>query len=119
MIDWVGKIQKIQPPVLFEGQARIAFITEALRLAPVPDAKIILVDCDDKTRTDRLCNLRKQPELANQQMMDWAESLRQEALQAGVQILDTSKQSVEQCVDVIVAKLLELGYVLPHGHIAE
>ena len=32
--------------------------------------------------------------------------------------LDTSEQSVEQCVDVIVAKLLELGYVLPHGHIA-
>ena len=32
--------------------------------------------------------------------------------------LDTSKQSVEQCVDVIVDKLLELGYILPHGHIA-
>ena len=32
--------------------------------------------------------------------------------------LDTSTQSVEQCVDQIVAKLLALGYILPHGHIA-
>lgn len=32
--------------------------------------------------------------------------------------LDTSKQSVEQCVDAIIAKLLDLGYVLPHGHIS-
>jgi sulfate adenylyltransferase len=33
--------------------------------------------------------------------------------------LDTSKLSVEQCVDTIIDKLLELGYVLPHGHIVE
>jgi sulfate adenylyltransferase len=33
--------------------------------------------------------------------------------------LDTSKLSVEQCVDEIINKLLALGYILPHGHIAE
>jgi sulfate adenylyltransferase len=33
--------------------------------------------------------------------------------------LDTSKLSVQQCVDTIIDKLLELGYVLPHGHIVE
>jgi sulfate adenylyltransferase len=33
--------------------------------------------------------------------------------------LDTSKLSVQECVDEIVEKLLALGYVLPHGHIAE
>ena len=32
--------------------------------------------------------------------------------------LDTSKQSVEECVDVIIEKLIALGYILPHGHIA-
>lgn len=30
--------------------------------------------------------------------------------------LDTSKQSVAECVDKIIEKLLELGYILPHGH---
>jgi sulfate adenylyltransferase len=33
--------------------------------------------------------------------------------------LDTSKQSVQECVDAIINKLLDLGYILPHGHIAE
>ncbi|HMB07621.1 MAG TPA: bifunctional sulfate adenylyltransferase/adenylylsulfate kinase [Isosphaeraceae bacterium] len=33
--------------------------------------------------------------------------------------LDTSKQSVQECVDQIIDKLLELGYILPHGHIVE
>jgi sulfate adenylyltransferase len=33
--------------------------------------------------------------------------------------LDTSKLSVQECVDTIIDKLLALGYILPHGHIAE
>ncbi|CAN5881452.1 bifunctional sulfate adenylyltransferase/adenylylsulfate kinase [soil metagenome] len=31
--------------------------------------------------------------------------------------LDTSKLSVEQCTNRIIEKLVELGYILPHGHI--
>jgi sulfate adenylyltransferase len=33
--------------------------------------------------------------------------------------LDTSVLSVQQCVDRIIDKLLEMGYILPHGHIVE
>jgi sulfate adenylyltransferase len=33
--------------------------------------------------------------------------------------LDTSKLSVQECADKIVEKLLELGYILPHGHIGK
>ena len=32
--------------------------------------------------------------------------------------LDTSSLSVQECVDHIIDKLLEMGYILPHGHIA-
>ena len=31
--------------------------------------------------------------------------------------LDTSKLDVHECADAIIAKLLELGYILPHGHV--
>jgi len=31
--------------------------------------------------------------------------------------IDTSKLSVVQCADAIINKLIELGYILPHGHI--
>ena len=34
-------------------------------------------------------------------------------------VLDTGTLSVQECVDANIAKLLELGYVLPHGHISE
>ncbi len=33
--------------------------------------------------------------------------------------LDTSKDSVVDCADAIIDTLLELGYILPHGHISE
>jgi sulfate adenylyltransferase len=33
--------------------------------------------------------------------------------------LDTSRLSVSECVDAIIEKLLALGYILPHGHIAD
>jgi len=31
--------------------------------------------------------------------------------------IDTSKLGVQECADAIIDKLLELGYILPHGHI--
>jgi sulfate adenylyltransferase len=33
--------------------------------------------------------------------------------------IDTSKLGVGECVDTIIEKLTALGYILPHGHIAE
>ena len=33
--------------------------------------------------------------------------------------IDTNKLTVQECADAIVEKLLSLGYILPHGHIAE
>jgi sulfate adenylyltransferase len=33
--------------------------------------------------------------------------------------IDTSELDVQQCVDTIIKKLLAVGYILPHGHIAE
>jgi hypothetical protein len=72
-----AKIQDMrggQRPVLFEGQMRLAFVREGLLAARITDARVILVDCDDATRTRRLVTNRGQPELANPDMMTWAES---------------------------------------------
>lgn len=33
--------------------------------------------------------------------------------------IDTGGLGVQECVDAIVTKLLDLGYILPHGHIAK
>jgi ABC-type nitrate/sulfonate/bicarbonate transport system substrate-binding protein len=40
-------------PVLFEGQMRLAFIREALAAQGIKHARVVLVECDDATRTAR------------------------------------------------------------------
>ena len=91
--------------VLLEGQMRIAFVQEAIGDAEIEVSRIILVDCDDATRMARLHGERLQPELADATMMNWAQFLRDEARRKGVEILDTSKRTVESCVEVIAQRL--------------
>lgn len=103
-LRWIERIRHsvyAQKSVLFEGQMRIAFVHEAVVMQGISNARIILVDCDDATRAQRLQIDRTQADLANPTMMNWARFLREEAYQFGVEILDTSNQSVEQCVNLI------------------
>ena len=92
-------------PVLFEGQMRLAFVREGLLAAGIANARVILVDCDDATRTHRLTAIRNQPELANPNMMIWAEFLRQEAKEAGCEVLDTSRLSPKESVERVCVRL--------------
>ena len=107
-LEWIKRIKLTyapETPVLFAGQSKISFIRAALEELGMTDAQIVLVDCDDESRKRRLTDDRKQPDLANDQMMNWAEFLRREKQRAGVMILDTSHQSVEESVAAIKAIL--------------
>lgn len=76
---------------------RIEFIQTALALFRIENARILLVDCDDAIRTARLHVDRNQPELANADMLAWSRYLRDEATQAGCEILDTGAVPLEDC----------------------
>jgi RNase adaptor protein for sRNA GlmZ degradation len=91
--------------VLFEGQMRIAFIREALAASRIDSARIILVDCNDEVRIERLTHHRRQPELADPNMMGWARYLREEAAQEGCEILETSSLSLEESVAKVFGRL--------------
>jgi hypothetical protein len=109
---WMARIAAISGqhrPVLFEGQMRLAFVKEGLLAAGIADARVILVDCDDATRTHRLTANRNQPELANPTMMIWAEFLRREAKEAGCNVLDTSQLSLMDSVERVCAHLVPRG----------
>lgn len=100
-LQWIARIGPVlsaHRPVLFEGQMRIAFLQEALMAHEIRNAHILLIDCDDITRTARLHVDRSQPELANPTMMNWARYLREEALRLGVEVLDTGLKSFNHCV---------------------
>jgi RNase adaptor protein for sRNA GlmZ degradation len=101
---WIARISQNRTrakPTLFEGQMRIAFVSEALGAAGVAEARIILVDCNDDVRVTRLKGNRNQPELADTTMMNWAKYLRREAQAAGIDILDTERLSMAQCTELI------------------
>lgn len=100
-LAWIERIKPLLSTgrsILFEGQMRIAFIEEALPASAIPNAHIILVDCDEATRTTRLSRDRSQPDLASAEMMNWASYLRQEATAAKVEILDTGTTPFPACI---------------------
>jgi dephospho-CoA kinase len=93
-------------PVVFEGQVRIRYLQEAIAEFGIQGVRIVLVDCDDHARKSRLINERNQPELANQQMMDWAQFLRREAHAWNVSILDTTALTVTESVEILLGTTL-------------
>ena len=104
VFEWITRIsamRELDRPVLFEGQMRLAFLREALASAGILAARIVLVDCDDATRTHRLTWERRQPELANPTMMSWAAHLRREAQEIDCEILDTTGVSLKSSVDQV------------------
>jgi len=100
-LEWMTRLANLpdrRKPVLFEGQMRFSFIEEGLRCAGIDSARILLIDCNDRVRSSRLHGEREQPNLANPQMMSWAEYLRREARTGGYAILDTSALTLDQRV---------------------
>ncbi|MBR0946859.1 hypothetical protein JQ563_38330 [Bradyrhizobium liaoningense] len=106
-IEWLDRIAREcdDVPVLFEGQMRLAFITEGLAAAGIVEARIVLVHCDEATRTHRLQKDRNQPDLATPDMMNWAKFLQGEAEAGGFELLDTSKISIEDSVQYVCDRL--------------
>ena len=109
-LQWFQRITpviKAGNGVLFEGQVRVAFLQEALATYGILNARLVLVECDDETRTARLTNDRQQPELANDSMKGWSRYLHQEAIEMGCEILDTGRVSLSECVGRIANYLGE------------
>lgn len=106
-IQWVSRIKKEFLPtvdVLFDIQSRPSFIDEACTKNGIDFYEIILFDCSDEERKRRLIIKRKQPELANDQMMSWAAYLRQQCSGKNHTILDNTNLEPQQTLK----KLLEI-----------
>jgi predicted kinase len=112
---WMTKLSaavKAGRKVVLEGQMRLSFVMEAASTAGI-SCFPILVDCDDDTRTRRLTIDRRQPELANADMMNWAAYLRREAIENGCEILDTSGRTLDESVAHLVARLAQQHRLVP------
>ncbi len=106
-MKWVKKIKEEyleNNKVILDTQSRPSFIKEACEKNEILDYKIILIDCSDEERKRRLIDERKSPELANEQMMNWAKYLREKCVENNCNILDNTNLSKEETL----IKLLEL-----------
>jgi hypothetical protein len=107
-LDWMAKLAQLAKSgrrLLFEGQTRLSFLEEGASAASDLAYFPILVDCDDETRSKRLAIERKQPELADEDMMNWARYLRSEAKGRGCEILNTTLLSLDEGVSYVMARL--------------
>lgn len=104
--EWVKKIKEeflSHTHVVFDGQTRPSFIEEACVKNEIHFYEVILIDCSDEERKKRLIE-RGQIELADQNMMNWAQYLREESKQRNYRILDNTQLTPAETL----RKLLEL-----------
>ena len=107
-LEWTKKIQEkylSKKYVVFDSQTRPSFIEDAVKEVGIGEYEIVLFDCTDEVRRNRLHH-RGQPDLGDEQMMNWAKYLRKECETRGVHIADTTDLTVPACVEVL-KKILE------------
>ncbi len=92
---WVKKMKESNKSAVLDGQTRPSFIEEACKENDIVSYEVILFDCSDEVRKQRLVD-RGHPELANEQMMNWAKYLRDESIARGYEIIDTSHLTQEE-----------------------
>ena len=103
-IEWVKRIsgELTDAKVLLDGQTRPSFIVEACKMNAVVSYRVILLDCAEAVRTARLLR-RGQPELANEQMMQWAKYLAAETTRIGGKIINNDDLSIAETAAALEA----------------
>jgi dephospho-CoA kinase len=103
-IEWVKRMRCELPNsnVLLDGQTRPSFVAEACEINDVKSYKLILIHCSDDVRRARLLQ-RGQPELADDQMMEWARYLIKETSKAGGEIINNDDLSIAGTAAALVA----------------
>lgn len=102
-IEWTKNIKAnylAEKPTVLDGQTRPEFIRIACQENGVDNYAVILFDCNDELRKNRLAQ-RGQPELATSRMMNWARFLREECRKYGYPIIDTSEVALEEMAGIL------------------
>lgn len=87
-------------PVLIDTQSRFEFINNACKESQIDNFQVILFDCEDFTRNERL-NERGQPHLISQDMDNWAKFLREDCKKNNCSIIDTTNLTVGEMTDAL------------------
>lgn len=107
-IEWVGRLNESElkeRDVILDTQTRPVFVHEACKQHGVRDYKIILFDCEDDVRAERLAE-RGQPELETPDMQNWARYLREQCqADSKCEIFNTSETPVDWVAEQLLKKI--------------
>ena len=84
--------------VLIDTQSRFEFINNACKENQIDNFQVILFDCEDSVRNERL-HQRGQPYLINQDMDNWAKFLREDCKKNNCTIIDTTNLTINEMAD--------------------
>jgi putative ribosome biogenesis GTPase RsgA len=102
---WINKIINEKGRhirAIIEGQVDIQFIVDSFDNLSFSEYKVILINAEKDVRDERLIILRKQAYLATDDMESWALYLKKQAVEFGIEILDTSNITLAESADYIV-----------------
>jgi dephospho-CoA kinase len=109
---WIKKLTseyKHRDLVIIEGQVNLSFIVTAFDQLNYDKYKIILAHCDNTSRHQRLHIDRNQPELINENMDNWSEFLKNQAIEMNVTILDTTSMTKHNMLSWLLEYIRKLG----------
>jgi len=106
--EWIKKLvcTDTDKTIIFEGQMNPNFIRQAFADLNYENYRIILLDCVEEELVRRLVEERRQPELANADMLNWRNYLRKDALEHSTIIIDTTNESIENTGSQVISKVL-------------
>ena len=93
--EWVKKLADIKGKklIFLEGQFNPAFAVAALKKQAITDYKIICLHAEKDLREKRLTESRKQPELATNDMENFARFLKEKTLEMGGTVIESSEKA--------------------------
>jgi shikimate kinase len=95
---WVDLLMQSQTnkTIIWDGQTDINFLDLYLKDYKLTDYKIVLIECGPEEMFRRLIEERNQPELAQEQQLNWRKYLHRQAEERGLVILDSTGLRVEE-----------------------
>jgi hypothetical protein len=104
--DWLQRLGNLSDDVhvaVLDGQTRPSFVFGGEARAASRTVSVVLLDCSSEVRAARLHGPRRQPELANSRMDQWAAYLRGQADALDLAVIDTSLLTVSESADQLEA----------------
>ncbi len=95
---WISKLvgDDNHEKIFIEGQTNLNHIYNGFKDSDFTDFKVILLDTSKEEMAYRLTHLRNQPELLNEDMYNWLNYLRKQAVDFEIPIINTTQLSKKE-----------------------